>query len=41
MGRACGAYGRREETYTEFWWENLKEGDHLGDAGIGGRIILR
>jgi hypothetical protein len=29
------------ETYTEFWWENLRETDHWGDAGLDGRIILR
>ena len=27
--------------YTAFWWGNLRERDHLGDAGIDGRIILR
>ena len=26
---------------TEFWWENLMEGDHLEDPGVDGRIILR
>ena len=30
-----------EEAYTGFWWENLREGDHLGDQGVDGRIILR
>jgi hypothetical protein len=26
--------------YTEFWWGNLRERDHLGDSGVEGRIIL-
>jgi hypothetical protein len=30
-----------EEAYTGFWWGNLREGDHLGDQGVDGRIILR
>jgi hypothetical protein len=29
------------EEYTGFWWENLRERVHLGDAGINGSIILR
>jgi len=32
---------RRGETYTGFWWENVRERDHLGDPGVDGRIILR
>jgi hypothetical protein len=24
-----------------FWWRNLREGDHLKDTGIDGRIILK
>jgi hypothetical protein len=35
MGGACSAYGGKER------WENLREIDHLGDPGVGGRIILR
>jgi hypothetical protein len=31
----------RGETYTGFWWGNLKERDHWGDPGVDGRIILR
>jgi len=29
------------DTYTGSWWGNLKEKNHLGDAGVDGRIILR
>jgi hypothetical protein len=32
---------RRGEVYTAFWWENLRERDHLEDEGVDGRIILR
>jgi len=31
----------RGETYTGFWWGNLRERDHLGDPSVDGRIILR
>jgi hypothetical protein len=24
-----------------FWWENLREGDHLETQGVDGRIILK
>jgi hypothetical protein len=31
----------RGEMHTGFWWEDLREGDHLEDTGIDGRIILK
>jgi hypothetical protein len=34
-------YGRRGESYSGFWWGNLRESGHLGDPGIDVRIILR
>ena len=27
--------------HTGFWWENLRERDHLKDPGVDGRIILK
>ena len=41
MGGACSTYGGRVELHTGFWWGNLREGDHWGDPGVDGRIILR
>ena len=32
---------RRGEVYTVFWWGGVREGDHLGDPDVDGRIILR
>jgi hypothetical protein len=31
----------RGEAYTGYWWETLREGNHLGDPVIDGRIILK
>ena len=31
----------RGEVHTGFWWENLRERDHLEVPGIDGRVILR
>jgi hypothetical protein len=41
MGGASSAYGGEERWHTGFWWGNLREGDHWGDPGVDGRIILR
>jgi hypothetical protein len=32
---------RKREVYTGFWWGDLSEGDHMGDSGVDGRIILK
>ena len=26
--------------HTEFWWGNPREGDHLEDLGLDGKVIL-
>jgi len=31
---------REKRNAAEFWWENPKETDYLGEPGVGGRIIL-
>jgi hypothetical protein len=31
------AWERREKC-TRFWWESLKERDHLEDQGVGGKM---
>jgi hypothetical protein len=33
-------WGKRE-VHTGFWWVDLREGDHLGDPGVDGRIRLK
>jgi len=30
----------RGEVCKGFWWGNLRKGDHWGDRGVDGRIIL-
>jgi hypothetical protein len=40
MGRACSTYGERRGAYRALVG-NVREGDHLKDPGIDGRIILK
>jgi hypothetical protein len=40
MGWACSTYGKRAVN-AGFRWGDLREGDHLGDLGVDGRIILK
>jgi len=39
MGGTCSAYEEGRGVYR-VWWGNLREGDHWGDPGVDGRIIL-
>jgi hypothetical protein len=41
MGRACSMYGAKREVHTVFWWGDLREGDHLRNAGVDRMIILK
>jgi hypothetical protein len=31
----------KREVHSGFSWGDLREGDHLGDPGVDGRIILK
>jgi hypothetical protein len=31
----------KRAVHTGFWCGDLREGDHLGDPGVDGRIILK
>ena len=34
MGHVAGSGGR--EVFTNFWWVNLRERDHIEDTGVEG-----
>jgi len=31
----------RLEVHTGFWWGNMRQGDHLEDLCVDGRVILK
>jgi hypothetical protein len=31
----------KREVHTGFWWGDVREGDHLGDPGVDGRMLLK
>ena len=39
MGRTCGTYGKEERYIYDFSGKNFREGDHLEDPGVDGRIL--
>jgi hypothetical protein len=39
MGRTCSTYGG--EIHTRLYWGNLREGDHLEEPNVDGRIRLK
>jgi hypothetical protein len=40
MVGVCSTYGGKERCIQDFGRGDLREGDHLGDPGVDGRIIL-
>ena len=41
MGWVCSAYGGEEIRIQGFGGRKLRERDHLGDPGVGERLIIR
>jgi len=41
MGGACNAYEEGRGGCIGCWWGNRREGDHWGDPGLNGGIILK
>jgi hypothetical protein len=41
VSRASSKHDGEEKLHTRFWWENLREGDHLEVPSLEGRIVLK
>jgi hypothetical protein len=41
MARHIASVGGTVEVHTGFQWGNLREGDHLEDRDVDGRILLK
>jgi hypothetical protein len=41
MGRPCSKHGGEERCIQGFGGGNLREGDHLEEPGVDGRMILK
>jgi hypothetical protein len=41
MSGTCGTYGTQERYINRVFVGDLREGDHLGNLGMDGRIILK
>jgi hypothetical protein len=41
MGGAYSKYGGQERCIQGYWWRNVRDGDHLEQPGIDGRIDLQ
>jgi hypothetical protein len=41
MGMAYSTYGGENMCITGLWWGDLREGDHLKDINVDGKIMLK
>jgi len=41
MGHVAHTEERRGDVHTGFWWENLREINHLEDLDTDGKITLK
>jgi hypothetical protein len=41
MGSASSTYGGKQRYIEDFGWGDPREGNHLGDPGMDGTIILK